>query len=110
FVILGSGTAVPTPDRGAAGYLLITDKDRFMLDCGPGSTRKLAQAGCRLTDLDRVLVSHFHSDHVNDLAAVIFGSRIPDHTRTSPLAFVRPVGSKNHYEKIKNLYVRGVIP
>ncbi|MBL8150192.1 MAG: ribonuclease Z, partial [Blastocatellia bacterium] len=73
FVVLGSGTAVPTPERGAAGYLLNTCKSSSMLDCGPGSTRKLPLVGRELIDVDRVLISHFHTDHVCDLSAFIFG-------------------------------------
>jgi ribonuclease BN (tRNA processing enzyme) len=98
------------PDRGAAGYLVIAGDERMMLDCGPGSTRKLAQAGCALNDLDRVMVSHFHTDHVNDLAAVIFGSRIPGHLRTRPLELVGPVGLKNHYEKLVGVYGKWIVP
>ncbi|MBI4850604.1 MAG: MBL fold metallo-hydrolase [Acidobacteria bacterium] len=103
-VILGSGTAVPTVDRGAAGYLLIVDNEKVMFDCGPGSTRKLAQAGFELIDLDRVCISHFHPDHVCDLTAILFGSRIPNYSRTKPLELVGPVGLKQHYEKLLNIF------
>lgn len=104
FVILGSGTAVPTTDRGAAGYLLIIDNEKIMLDCGPGSTRKLAQAGCNLIDLDRVFISHFHPDHICDLTAILFGSRIPGYARTKVLELVGPIGLKEHHEKLLNVF------
>jgi ribonuclease BN (tRNA processing enzyme) len=103
-VILGSGTAVPVAERGAAGYLIIADDERMMLDCGPGSTRKLAQAGCQLNDLDRLLISHFHPDHVCDLAALLFGARIPGYQRARPLEIIGPIGLRNHYEKLINLF------
>ncbi|MEW6733503.1 MAG: MBL fold metallo-hydrolase [Acidobacteriota bacterium] len=109
-VILGSGTAVPTPTRGAAGYLVVVGEQRLMLDCGPGSTRKLAQAGFSLTDLDRVLVSHFHPDHICDLIAIIFGSRIPGYARTRPLEIVGPVGIKRLYEKLAEAFGRWLVP
>lgn len=103
-VILGSGTAVPTKDRGAAGYLLIVEDEKIMLDCGPGSSRKLPQAGCKLTDLDKVFISHFHPDHVCDLTAILFGSRIKGYSRSKPLELVGPIGLKEHYEKLLNVF------
>lgn len=103
-VILGSGTAVPTPDRGAASYLVIINEEKIMLDCGPGSTRKLAQAGCQLIDLDKVFISHFHPDHICDLTAILFGSRIKGYSRAKPLEIVGPVGLKEHYEKLLNVF------
>lgn len=103
-VILGSGTAIPTPDRGAASYLLIVNGEKIMLDCGPGSTRKLAQAGCELIDLDKVFISHFHPDHICDLTAILFGSRIKGYSRTKPLELVGPVGLKEHYDKLLNVF------
>lgn len=105
-VILGSGTAVPTPERGAAGYLLIVEDERMMLDCGPGSTRKLAQAGCALNDLDGVMISHFHPDHICDLAAVLFGARIPGYARTRTLTLAGPAGLREHHNRLLNLFGR----
>lgn len=109
-VILGSGTAIPTPDRGAAGYLVIVENEKLMFDCGPGSTRKLAQAGCLLSSLDKVFISHFHPDHVCDLTAILFGSKIPGYSRTSPLELVGPTGLKNHYEKLINVFGNWLTP
>lgn len=41
--ILGSGTAIPVPDRFPAGYLLQTQTAQVLIDCGPGVLRRLAQ-------------------------------------------------------------------
>ena len=57
-VILGSGTAVPEPDRFPAGYLVRGDDVPLTLvDLGPGVLRRFAQAGESLADLDLVLRS-----------------------------------------------------
>lgn len=102
--ILGSGTAVPTADRGAASYLVTTGSESLMLDCGPGSTRRLPLAGIELIDIDHLLISHFHVDHVCDLAAFLFGSRIPGYQRTKPLKLIGPVGLKTHYNRLVDLF------
>lgn len=42
--VLGSGTAVPEPDRFPAGYLVRGGGEIVLVDCGPGVLRRLAQA------------------------------------------------------------------
>ncbi len=110
FVILGSGTGVPTADRGAASYLHIHHNKATMLDCGPGSSRRLPQAGVELQDIERLLITHFHTDHVCDLSAILFGSHIKGHIRSKPLEILGPEGLKEHYRKVVELFGKWVVP
>ncbi|MCC6782183.1 MAG: ribonuclease Z [Planctomycetes bacterium] len=71
--VLGSGTAVPTPDRFPAGYLVEESGRRILIDLGPGVLRRLPQVGLGLEDIDAVLLTHYHTDHCADLAALLFG-------------------------------------
>ena len=68
--VLGSGTAVPVPERFPAGDLVEHEDHKVMVDCGPGTLRRLAQAGVSPTELDAVLLTHYHTDHCADLAAL----------------------------------------
>ena len=43
--VLGSGTAVPVADRFPAGYWVQDGDTSVLVDCGPGTLRRLAQAG-----------------------------------------------------------------
>ena len=81
--VLGSGTAVPVPDRFPAGYLVERGASKVLVDCGPGSLRRLAQAGVSPAELDAVLLTHYHTDHCADLAALLFALRSP-HLRARP--------------------------
>ena len=83
--ILGSGTAIPVPDRFPAGYFAEHDGSRVMVDCGPGSLRRLAQAGSDLRSLDAVLLTHYHTDHCADIAALLFALRSPHFADRQPL-------------------------
>ncbi len=83
--ILGSGTAIPVADRFPAGYLVATPHCRVLVDCGPGVLRRLAQAGVTLHDLDAVLLTHYHTDHCADLAALLFALRSPTFAGRRPL-------------------------
>ena len=84
-VILGSGTAVPVPDRFPAGYLVREGDLRVLVDLGPGVLRRFAQAGHTLDELDAVLLTHYHTDHCADLAALLFGLRNPSFESVSGL-------------------------
>lgn len=83
--ILGSGTAVPVGDRFPAGYLLAIGERRVLVDCGPGVLRRLAQAGTTLRALDALLLTHYHTDHCADLAALLFALRSPHFAGRGPL-------------------------
>jgi ribonuclease BN (tRNA processing enzyme) len=108
-VILGSGTAVATATRGAASYLICQADQLWLWDCGPGATRKLAQAGYQINDLDVVLVSHFHADHVCDLTAILFAAQIPGFARQKPLRLIGPQGLQAHYAGLVQVYGRSVM-
>jgi ribonuclease BN (tRNA processing enzyme) len=83
--ILGSGTAIPVADRFPAGYLLTFDGTRALVDCGPGVLRRFAQTGGTLHELDAVLLTHYHTDHCADLAALLFALRSPQFAGRRPL-------------------------
>lgn len=70
--ILGSGTIVPRTDRSSASVLVRAGRANLLLDAGPGSMRRLAEAGVRLSDLDLVFASHLHPDHSAELGPMIF--------------------------------------
>jgi len=62
--VLGSGSAMPVPDRAQAGYLL-DDGDRSLLvDCGSGVLGRLAGTDTGYEGVSTVLVTHLHLDHV----------------------------------------------
>ncbi|MDA0374716.1 MAG: ribonuclease Z [Planctomycetota bacterium] len=83
--ILGSGTAVPNADRFPAGYLVADGGTRVLVDLGPGVLRRAAACGIDLGDIDAVLLTHFHTDHCADLAALLFGLRSPRYEGRRPL-------------------------
>lgn len=101
--VLGSGTALPHPARGASGYALVADGGAAcLLECGPGSTRAWPRAGVTFASARVVAVTHHHVDHCGDLGAVLFG-RLVDDTPT-PLSLVGPVGHREHLARLEALH------
>lgn len=92
--ILGSGTAVPVPDRFPSGVAVRAMDTLVTVDLGPGTLRRLAQAGYGVTQLDAVLFTHFHTDHTADLAALLFALRNPSFVGRPPLTLYGHRGLK----------------
>ncbi len=69
--ILGSGSGMPQSKRTCSGYLIEHDGRLTLLDCGSGVSRSFQAQGFSLTELDRVVISHTHPDHVTDLPLLI---------------------------------------
>ncbi|HEY8368617.1 MAG TPA: ribonuclease Z [Thermodesulfobacteriota bacterium] len=97
-IVLGSGTSFPVPDRGLPGYAVRAGGTTLLLDCGAGTHRQLVKAGLRLQDVDAILVSHRHLDHVSDLPQILFTLAIPRFGRTAPLLVVGPPGMRDYVD------------
>lgn len=76
FVLLGSGTTLPDPERGPAGFLVDHEGTRILVDGGSGTIRSLARLGVDATTLAAGVYSHRHLDHCGDLAPLLFTFKV----------------------------------
>jgi ribonuclease BN (tRNA processing enzyme) len=70
-ILLGTGTCQLEDGRAASSALVELDGLRLLFDCGRGIAARLAELGFRQDDLENVVISHFHADHVSDLVPLI---------------------------------------
>jgi ribonuclease BN (tRNA processing enzyme) len=75
FIVLGSGSAVPHPQRSSSGYWLETESGTILLDCSASAIHRMAQEKLDWMNLDTIWISHFHLDHIGGLAPFLFGTR-----------------------------------
>ncbi|WP_447889714.1 MBL fold metallo-hydrolase [Serratia fonticola] len=72
--VLGSGGPITDDQRASSGEVIwINGKSAILIDAGGGIFLRFGQAGARLEDLKLIALSHFHTDHVSDLAAILKG-------------------------------------
>jgi len=91
--ILGSGTVVPDGARNSAGYFIEAGDVRLMMDCGAGTVHALARYGCDWERMTHVYISHFHVDHVGELASLFFAFNYGMRSeRSAPLTIIGPHG------------------
>ena len=71
-IILGSGGGPrPRAARGSTAHAVIVDGVLYVVDCGNGVARQLAQAWVPLPTLRHVFITHHHSDHNADYGNLI---------------------------------------
>lgn len=64
--LLGTGSPVPLINRTGTSILLESAEDRLLIDCGPGTVRRLLEQGINPGSIDTLLFSHHHIDHNAD--------------------------------------------
>jgi ribonuclease BN (tRNA processing enzyme) len=91
--VIGSGTVVPDGNRNSASYFLGTSDARIMLDCGAGSLHGLARFKLPWQKMTHLFVSHFHVDHVGELASLFFAFKHAlREERAEPFTLIGPRG------------------
>jgi ribonuclease BN (tRNA processing enzyme) len=108
--ILGRSPASPNPGEACAGYLVEGGGARLLLDIGPGVVAQLVSRH-HPDELDAVVVSHMHADHMLDLVTLRYvypwRSRpmderlrvfMPPGSADQLLDLARGVGSARHFE------------
>ena len=103
-IVIGSGTGVPSLRRGSPGILILAGSTKILIDSGPGALRKMLEVGITYRDMDLILYTHLHPDHIADLVAILFASKYGDLPREKDLLCAGGAGFKSYFEKLRNLY------
>jgi ribonuclease BN (tRNA processing enzyme) len=74
-IIIGSGTGIPSLRRGSPSLVLLSDSTKLLIDSGPGALRKMLEVGITYQDIDILLYTHIHPDHVSDLVHFLFACK-----------------------------------
>ena len=102
--LLGTGTGVPSLRRNPPCISIKFPNKTAIFDSGSGSLKSLFQNKIDYLDLDYIFYTHLHLDHVSELSAILFASKIPPTIRKKPLAIYGPSGLNDYYKKIRELY------
>ncbi len=93
--IIALGTGLPTPltraQKSASFMVELGNGDIFLFDCGTGSVENLFALQPRFAKVDKVFLSHYHTDHVGDVDALWVGGW--GSGRYTPLHIYGPSGS-----------------
>jgi ribonuclease Z len=99
-VFAGTSGSVPTPKRGLASCLIRRGGERILIDCGEGTQRQLMRS-VGLTEIDLILVTHIHADHVLGIPGMLKTFSL--HERSHPLVILGPRGFMHVFRDLRAL-------
>lgn len=101
-ILLGTGTPNADPERFGPATAIVVDGFPYIVDCGPGVVRRAAAAGLEVSRLNRLFITHLHSDHTTGYADFVFTPAVLE--RTEPLQVFGPRGTINFSRHIEQAY------
>ena len=111
-VVLGTGTPNADPDRSGPALAIVVNGQAYLVDAGPGIVRRAAAAeragitALAARRLDRVFITHLHSDHTVGLPDLIFSPWVLE--RHVPLAVYGPPGITAMTDHLEQAYAEDV--
>lgn len=100
---LGTSSMVPTKERNQIAVFLSYGAEGILFDCGEGTQRQFKIAGISLTKVTKILISHWHGDHVLGLPGLMQTLSSLDYT--GKLEIYGPHGTKKRMEKMFEAFV-----
>lgn len=99
---LGTSDAVPTAERNHTSMLLTFGGENVMIDCGEGTQRQIRKAGLNPCKITRLLISHWHGDHVLGIPGLLQTLSLSGYNKT--LHVYGPEGTKKSMKAILKIF------
>lgn len=111
--VLGNSGPYPRAGSACSGYLLETDKFKILIDCGNGTLSRLLGIIGSLNELDAIILSHLHSDHISDIMVMRYalGINQAKGTISRSIPLYAPKDPEDIYKKLqfKNAFIQNEI-
>lgn len=104
--VLGCGDAFSAGGRRHTSFLLRAENRLLLLDCGASTLAALKERNLSGNDIDVLLISHFHGDHMAGVPFLLLdAARLK---RERPLHIFSPAGGKNIFRQLVGLFYPGM--
>lgn len=100
--LLGTGCPVVSTERNGPAQVLRHGSSALLVDCGSGVSQRLLAAGLSGRDLEALLLTHLHSDHIVDLFQLIVSAW--HQGRDRPQRVFGPRGTRAYVEGLMALW------
>jgi ribonuclease Z len=100
---LGTSQAIPTAKRNHTSILLQYSGENILIDCGEGTQRQFRKAHINPCKITRILITHWHGDHILGLAGLLQTLLLNGYSKT--LYIYGPRGTKQDLHELIRLLV-----
>lgn len=91
--ILGSGNAFGHENQFQSSHFIeFAEKYKILLDCGPTILQAVQTAEINIDDLQYLLISHLHGDHMAGIPFLLLHYKFVLHRTNKPLTIIGPPG------------------
>lgn len=107
--IIGCWGGHPAPNEATSSYLVEKDGFVLLLDCGSGALSKV-QNYVNIYDIDAVLISHYHHDHVADIGVLQYARLVEYYlsNQTRQLPIYGHIEDKTGFNALTADYTKGI--
>jgi len=102
-VLCGAGSPLPDPRRSGPCVAVIAGQQLFVVDAGSGASRRLAELRIPQGRIEAILLTHFHSDHIDGLGELLM-QRWVNRGARAPVPIHGPAGVEGVVDGINRAY------
>jgi ribonuclease BN (tRNA processing enzyme) len=103
---LGTGTPNPDPNRYGPASAVLVNGSCYLVDAGAGVVRRAAAADIKMEQLNRLFITHLHSDHVLGYPDLILTPAVTG--RKDALRVWGPTGTKEMTHHLLDAFTEDV--
>jgi len=101
-IVLGTASAVPDMNHENTHFVLTSEAGSILVDCVGTEILRLERAGVQLEDLNHIILTHCHPDHISGLPALLLSMWLLG--RRKPLGLYGLSHTLNCIEQMMELY------
>ncbi len=101
--LLGTSDAIPTAERNHISILIRYKNESILVDCGEGTQRQFRFAKINPCKLTKILITHWHGDHVLGLQGLLQTLALNNYNKT--LVIYGPRGTRRFMDLILRVFV-----
>ena len=99
---LGTSQAIPTESRNHTAILLRYEDEMILVDCGEGTQRQFRKAHINPCKLTRILITHWHGDHILGLSGLLQTLALNNYNQT--LHIYCPKGTMHYLDDMLRMF------